>query len=229
MPTSARLAIPTPVAADPVNIPTHLLNMATVLDAKTAIDDQGVFTSRPVSTPGSPGIRGRYYYATDTAILYRDHGTGWIQISPTNQDIHITDWFPQKTNDSSSGYTDFNVNGTRDLTIAAPGWLTVHWHGIMANILGNTGYGFIRLVPKTAANAVDTTIAQYDKYGTAMESEAPAPFTVMGGNITAHWFIPSARSMKVAVQYKMVSSGMRVNEYGTDIAALSSPIIFESV
>jgi hypothetical protein len=47
-----------------------------------AKDDQGVLANRPVSTGGSPGKFGRYYWATDTLELYRDFGTGWTKVYP---------------------------------------------------------------------------------------------------------------------------------------------------
>ncbi len=50
------------------------------LDEIIAIDSQGALASRPVSTPETPGKAGRYYWATDTLALYRDHGTGWTQV-----------------------------------------------------------------------------------------------------------------------------------------------------
>jgi hypothetical protein len=52
------------------------------LDDIIATDDQGALSSRPVSTAPSPGKAGRYYWATDTLALYRDHGTGWTQVYP---------------------------------------------------------------------------------------------------------------------------------------------------
>ena len=58
------------------------------LDDIIAIDSQGSFASRPTSTPGSPGKEGRYYFATDTEKLYRDHGTGWTEI--TLPDLAVT-------------------------------------------------------------------------------------------------------------------------------------------
>jgi hypothetical protein len=46
------------------------------LDNLAAIDMQGVFSSRPAA-----GVRGRYYFATDQARLYRDTGSAWIDVS----------------------------------------------------------------------------------------------------------------------------------------------------
>src|SRR4051794_33091856 len=45
-----------------------------------AIDGQGTLAARPVSTVGSPGKRGRYYFATDTNQVFRDFGTGWVEV-----------------------------------------------------------------------------------------------------------------------------------------------------
>jgi microcystin-dependent protein len=39
--------------------------------------DVGAFVSRPVSTPSTPGIRGRRYYAYNLGIEFVDLGTGW--------------------------------------------------------------------------------------------------------------------------------------------------------
>lgn len=81
MPETARLALPYPAGTDPADVPADLGALATALDS-VAIDDQGLFADRPVSTPGTPGIRGRFYWATDQGILYRDHGTGWTAFVP---------------------------------------------------------------------------------------------------------------------------------------------------
>jgi hypothetical protein len=50
------------------------------LDAAVATDGQGAAGSRPVSTTGTPGKRGRWYYSTDTRKLERDTGTGWTRM-----------------------------------------------------------------------------------------------------------------------------------------------------
>lgn len=87
--TTARWALPYPVGTDTPDIPNWMNQLAVALD-NVAMDDQGTLAARPVSTVGSPGKRGRYYYATDTVQLFRDYGTGWdeIQIGPiTSADI----------------------------------------------------------------------------------------------------------------------------------------------
>lgn len=46
------------------------------LDDLVAIDLQGTMASRPAF-----GIRGRYYFATDNGVLYRDTGTAWVGVN----------------------------------------------------------------------------------------------------------------------------------------------------
>jgi hypothetical protein len=65
--------------------------MATAIDSQTAIFSQGVFASRPVSTPGTPGKTGRFYYATDTLELYYDFGTGWKRVWPPDSESVTAD------------------------------------------------------------------------------------------------------------------------------------------
>lgn len=52
------------------------------LENQVAIDDQGVIASRPAAA-----IRGRYYYATDTAVLYRDTGSAWVSVGSRATDV----------------------------------------------------------------------------------------------------------------------------------------------
>lgn len=78
---TTRYAIPTLAGADLArDIDTNVNSALTSIDGKFAGYSQGVFASRPVSTGGSPGITGRLYYATDTAKLYHDFGTGWNEV-----------------------------------------------------------------------------------------------------------------------------------------------------
>lgn len=77
MPTpTTRLAIPKPLASEPPNGPAQISAVADALD-NAAIDlPEGLLSARP-----APSIRGRYFYATDTAILYRDSGATWRAVS----------------------------------------------------------------------------------------------------------------------------------------------------
>ena len=48
-----------------------------ILEAKGARIDTGTLSARPTSTGGTPGISGRFYFATDIQALYYDTGAGW--------------------------------------------------------------------------------------------------------------------------------------------------------
>lgn len=80
MATTPRWGLRYPLGTDTPDVPLWMQNLATDLD-DVAKDDQGLLANRPVSTVGTPGKRGRYYWATDELALYRDHGTGWAQIA----------------------------------------------------------------------------------------------------------------------------------------------------
>lgn len=50
------------------------------IDSLAAIDVQGLFADRPAY-----GVRGRYFYATDRQVTYRDTGTGWVVVGGTTE------------------------------------------------------------------------------------------------------------------------------------------------
>lgn len=54
------------------------------LTSKAAIDTQGLLSSRPAA-----GISGRYYYATDSDVMYRDNGSAWKTVGSRSQDSMI--------------------------------------------------------------------------------------------------------------------------------------------
>jgi hypothetical protein len=53
------------------------------LEANATLTSSGLFANRPVSTPATPGISGRSYYATDLQAMLRDTGTGWVVTGST--------------------------------------------------------------------------------------------------------------------------------------------------
>lgn len=79
MSVTARLGIPVPEETDSADVPVDMGELAAVLDS-AVIYGQGVIASRPTSTPGSPGIQARIYYATDENKHYWDTGTSWVGI-----------------------------------------------------------------------------------------------------------------------------------------------------
>lgn len=79
MATTPRWGLRYPLGSDAPDVPLWMNRLATDLDG-VAMDDQGLLSARPTSSPGSPGKKGRYYHATDTGQLYRDTGTSWLPV-----------------------------------------------------------------------------------------------------------------------------------------------------
>lgn len=78
---TAKWAIPYVHGTDLISdMDTYSEALADLLDPLLTPHDAGVLSSRPVSTPGSPGKAGRTFYATDLGIEFRDYGTGWYPV-----------------------------------------------------------------------------------------------------------------------------------------------------
>jgi len=76
MPTTTRLSLPYPGGGDSPDGPAQIGALAQALD-NAAIDlAEGTFAARPAAS-----IRGRYYYATDVGVLYRDRGSSWMPVT----------------------------------------------------------------------------------------------------------------------------------------------------
>ena len=78
--TETRTGIPYPLADDTVDVPRDVKAVADKLETDMAIDVQGTIAARPAA-----GKRGRYYFATDQGVVYRDDGTAWAAIGPKPQ------------------------------------------------------------------------------------------------------------------------------------------------
>lgn len=64
--------------------PAKIQELAEAVDPLLTPFTQGALASRPVSSPGTPGIAGRNYRATDGANagrVFRDYGTGWEEMT----------------------------------------------------------------------------------------------------------------------------------------------------
>lgn len=92
------------------------------LDDLTAIDLQGTLAARPPAA-----IRGRYYYATDNGILYRDTGAAWATVG--TQDL------------SAYARKDQAQTFTEDQTIAAAKALLVGASALGAETAAGGIYG----------------------------------------------------------------------------------------
>lgn len=78
--TTARGSFPYPNGAENFDVVTDLQALADRIAAVGGLFDQGVFASRPTSTPGTPGTEGLFYYSTDRRVLSYDYGTGWEDV-----------------------------------------------------------------------------------------------------------------------------------------------------
>lgn len=85
--TSARYGIVYPNTAPRTDSPDVPRDFAQVVAAveRSVMYGVGTLAARPTSTPGSPGIGGRIYKATDgSGLLYYDYGTGWMELYSQN-------------------------------------------------------------------------------------------------------------------------------------------------
>lgn len=55
--------------------------LANDIDSKMVGYSEGPINSRPTSTSGTPGIKGRLYRATDEGRVYMDTGTSWVELA----------------------------------------------------------------------------------------------------------------------------------------------------
>lgn len=70
--TTTRLSLPYPLSTEPPNGPSQIQALANALDGAAIDLTEGTLAARPAAA-----IRGRWYYANDVAILYRDSGSTW--------------------------------------------------------------------------------------------------------------------------------------------------------
>lgn len=88
---TTRLGLPFLEGSDPANdIDQGFEDLAEALDDVAVVYEQGTLASRPTSSPGTPGVTGRFYFATDTADLYYDKGTGWLNLAELLPDGGVT-------------------------------------------------------------------------------------------------------------------------------------------
>lgn len=76
---TTRLALPYPLSTESPAGHTQIQNLATAIDGAAIDLAEGTLAARP-----APSIRGRWYYATDVATLYRDSGATWRAVMGTD-------------------------------------------------------------------------------------------------------------------------------------------------
>lgn len=110
--TTPRYALRYPVAADPNNVPSDMLNLATDLDNKMSSFTSGLLSARPAF-----GLSGRFYWATDTKEVFYDTGSAWRSLTGLVT-IPVLRWWLNATPASTTtlaviawNTTTFNRNG----------------------------------------------------------------------------------------------------------------------
>jgi hypothetical protein len=58
------------------------------LEANAPLTGGGLFADRPTSSPSTPGITGRSYFAYDLGAMLRDTGTGWVATGATTVGVY---------------------------------------------------------------------------------------------------------------------------------------------
>lgn len=79
--TRRGIVYPNTNRTDSADVPRDIAALVAALEIDV-IYGQGTLAARPTSTPGSPGVQGRIYMATDQTphVLYYDYGTGWDSV-----------------------------------------------------------------------------------------------------------------------------------------------------
>lgn len=107
-----KISVPDETSAN--DVPVHLLSVVNQIEQNFAGSASGTHAQRPTAS-----IPNRLYWETDTGILFRDTGTGWISVSPV----------PATTGDTTTaGWADTPTEGITGRTAAAD-----HRHGMPAN------------------------------------------------------------------------------------------------
>jgi hypothetical protein len=87
--TGARLALWYPALTDNADVPEDMSLLANDLEGLGIfLYDQGTLAARPISSPASPGVEGRFYFANDTQKFFYDNGLGWIDLGGNHAGNH---------------------------------------------------------------------------------------------------------------------------------------------
>lgn len=182
--TTTRLALPYPEGADGpdgADVPYWMQALAVALDG-AALDDQGILADRPVSSGGSPGIKGRYYMVkgdpdtTQNGILWRDNGTGWDAINIAANVLHAADKSSTSAQSFAGGIVSTNDHEGIGYDVGAGGAVTQTTsksHGVTLNKI--TGKITMHNASLAAGASVEFTVSS-----TAFGSNDGAFVTILG-------------------------------------------------
>lgn len=133
-------------------------------------------------------------------------------------------WVPSQAAGAAGSYANVATNPTRDVVIPRKGWLRVAFSAFVTALATGGNMAF-RFVPMTSGGAVDTAITQYDQFRLEGLLQGTPGSSFMA--LTAAWYIPTARSMKVGAQYHRngASGSVNINAAVTGSAGLVPAVI----
>jgi hypothetical protein len=189
VPTLAgRLNLPYPAGTASADVPADILALLAALESNSlAKFSQGVAASRPVSTPGSPGIQGRFYYATDTFVVSYDYGTGWFDVGGSSRVTSLSGVTPSNgmqvdladdaNNPTYSWRLRYNANRTTEGG-------AYKWERVAGDYRSDdTGTGMAALNPTYNATATSAAAFTFPRNGIySVEAQA---FAQVGGILGA--------------------------------------------
>jgi hypothetical protein len=121
-----RLHLPAPDLDEAPDGPSAFTALINALNPQPAIDLQGVLSSRPASTPATPGVRGRLYAVigdpddSQNGIVWRDYGTGWIAIGNFAAAVSLPgDLTPPTIATNQNDYNPSGLSSASTLRLAA--------------------------------------------------------------------------------------------------------------
>jgi hypothetical protein len=129
--TRRGISYPNPDRSDRADISLHIGNIATAADADV-IFNQGTDAARVAAAHQSGG--GRFWWATDTGLLWYDDGTTWRSVAPTSSSVGTLALRPAATSMvagstyfASDQIVDYVTDGTNWIRKSVPAGATQEW------------------------------------------------------------------------------------------------------
>jgi hypothetical protein len=190
------------------------------LDAIIATADKGIASSRPTSSPGTPGKTGRWWYSTDTDELSFDYGTGWLLVAAAAAvEKHIST-SQTRVNQTSPGLlatpdevtlTTTRANQYVELTYEASysyvgssgsGGVVLYVDGVAGKNFTGNDLGSPTLVNGDSGGLVITQGGVQDVAAIASGSRAAASISGLGASSSAlRYFFPTAGAHTFSVAF----------------------------
>jgi hypothetical protein len=130
--TRRAIPYPNPDRSDRADISLHIGNIATAADADV-IFNQGTDAARVAAAHQTGG--GRFWWATDTGLLWYDDGTTWRSVAPTSSSAGLLAVRPAATSlvagstfFATDQVTDYITDGTTWIRRSLPAGATLSWY-----------------------------------------------------------------------------------------------------